>query len=112
LRRTERDDVRIKRGAMIMSRKIALITGASRGLGRSAALHLARKGVDIVITYRTQKDEADRAVREVEAAGGRAVALSLDTAKTAGFAGFAEELRHVLEGVWGRTTFDYLVNDA
>src|SRR5690606_41943942 len=91
LRRTERDDVRIKRGEMIMSRKIALITGASRGLGRSAALHLARKGVDIVITYRTQKDEADRAVREVEAAGGRAVALSLDTAKTAGFAGFAEE---------------------
>jgi NAD(P)-dependent dehydrogenase (short-subunit alcohol dehydrogenase family) len=97
---------------MIMSRKIALVTGASRGLGRSAALHLARKGVDVVITYRAQKDEADRVVREVEAGGGRAVALSLDTAKTAGFAGFAEELRRMLERMWGRTSFDYLVNNA
>jgi len=95
-----------------MSRKIALVTGGSRGLGRSGALHLARKGVDVVITYRAQKDEADRVVREVQEGGGRAVALPLDTADTARFAGFAEELRRTLDRVWGRTTFDYLVNNA
>ena len=57
------------------NKRIALVTGGSRGLGRSAALHLARKGVDVVITYRAQKDEADRVVREVQAGGGRTVAL-------------------------------------
>lgn len=95
-----------------MSRKIALVTGASRGLGRSAALHLAHKGADVVITYRAQKDEADRVVREVQEGGGRAVALPLDTADTASFAGFAAELRRTLDQVWGRTSFDYLVNNA
>src|SRR5262245_24993142 len=66
---------------MIMStKKIALVTGGSRGLGRSAALHLARKGVDVAITYRTQKDEADRVTGEIQQGGGHAVALPLDTA--------------------------------
>jgi NAD(P)-dependent dehydrogenase (short-subunit alcohol dehydrogenase family) len=98
---------------MVMSNKrIALVTGGSRGLGRSAALHLASKGVDAVITYRTQKDEADRVVREIEERGGRAVALPLDTAAAAGFAAFALELRRTLDRVWGRTSFDYLVNNA
>jgi NAD(P)-dependent dehydrogenase (short-subunit alcohol dehydrogenase family) len=97
---------------MIMSRKIALVTGASRGLGRSAALHLARKGIDVVITYRAQKDEADRVVREVEAGGGRAVALLLDTADAGSFAAFAQELHRTLDKIWGRSSFDYLVNNA
>ena len=95
-----------------MTSKIALITGGSRGLGRSTALHLARKGVDIVLTYHSGKAEADAVVREIEAAGRRAVALQLDTADTAGFAAFAERLRGELERVWVRRTFDYLVNNA
>jgi NAD(P)-dependent dehydrogenase (short-subunit alcohol dehydrogenase family) len=95
-----------------MTTKIALITGASRGLGRSAALHLARKGVDIVLTYRSGKAEAEAAVREIEAEGQRAVALQLDTADTAGFAAFADRLRAALGQVWGRERFDYLVNNA
>ena len=95
-----------------MSRKIALVTGGSRGLGRSAALHLGRKDVDVVITSRAQKDDANRVVREVQQGGGRAVALPLDTANTTSFAGFAEELRGTLDRVWGRTSFDYLVNNA
>lgn len=95
-----------------MSRKIALVTGASRGLGRSATLHLARKGADVVMTYRAQKDEADRVVREVEAGGGRAVALPLDTADAGSFAAFARELHRTLDKVWGRSSFDYLVNNA
>ncbi|TGP15891.1 SDR family NAD(P)-dependent oxidoreductase, partial [Mesorhizobium sp. M1D.F.Ca.ET.231.01.1.1] len=59
------------------TRPIALITGGSRGLGRNTALHLARKGVDVVLTYRSRVDEAKTAIAEIEAAGGRAAALEL-----------------------------------
>lgn len=95
-----------------MTSKIALITGGSRGLGRSTALHLARQGIDIVLTWRSGKTEAEAVVREIKAAGRRAVALQLDTADTAGFAAFAERLRGELDRAWGRQTFDYLVNNA
>lgn len=95
-----------------MTARIALVTGGSRGLGRSAALHLARKGVGVVLTYRAQRDEADRVVGEIAEAGGRAVALPLDMADASGFSDFAERLRATLKTVWDRTTFDYLVNNA
>ena len=58
-------------------RKIAVVTGGSRGLGRNAALHLARKGVDIILTYRSQRAEAEQVVADIAAQGGRAVARSL-----------------------------------
>ena len=64
--------------------KLALITGANRGIGRSAALHLARDGVDIIATYRSHADEAASLVAEVEALGRRAVALPLDVARPPG----------------------------
>ena len=93
---------------MTSSRRIALITGANRGIGRSAALHLARDGVDIIATYRSHADEAASLVAEVEALGGRAVALPLDVARPAGFSDtVAEALPH-----FDRDTFDYLVNNA
>lgn len=95
-----------------MGSKIAVVTGGSRGLGRSAALHLARKGVGVVLTYRTGSAAADAVVAEIAAAGGRAVALPLDTADTSGFAAFADRLADALERVWGRRSFDYLVNNA
>ena len=69
-----------------MTDKIALVTGGSRGLGRSAALHLAAKGVGIVLTYRGNREEAGATVAAIEAAGGTAAALQLDTSRTAGFA--------------------------
>ncbi|TIU36723.1 MAG: SDR family NAD(P)-dependent oxidoreductase, partial [Mesorhizobium sp.] len=75
------------------TRPIALITGASRGLGRNTALNLARKGVDIVLTYRSRADEAKAAVAEIEAAGGRAAALELDTGAVASFPAFVETLK-------------------
>ena len=95
-----------------MSGKIALITGGSRGLGRNTALHLAKAGVGVVLTYHSRKDQADAAVAEVEAAGSQAAALQLDTADTSGFAAFTEELTGTLHRVWGRRTLDFLVNNA
>lgn len=91
---------------------IALITGGSRGLGRSAALHLARQGVGIVLTYQSNAKAAEEAVSEIAAEGGTAIVLPLDTGKVASFAAFAEELQQALQEKWGRTTFDYLVNNA
>lgn len=95
-----------------MSHPIALITGASRGLGRSMALHLARAGVDVVGTYRERAEEAAATVRAIEALGRRAAMLPLDVARSATFAAFADDLRRVLSETFGRPTFDYLVNNA
>ena len=92
--------------------RIALITGGSRGLGRSAARHLAKLGVDLILTYRTQRTDALAAVKEVEALGQSAVALPLDVADSASFAEFATQVRTVLQQHWQRQTLDYLVNNA
>lgn len=91
--------------------KIAVITGGSRGLGRNAAEHLARAGVAVVLTYHSNADAADQVVRAIQASGGQAAALQLDTADVASFADFATHLRQVLSG-WGRDNFDYLLNNA
>lgn len=95
-----------------MSQSIALITGGSRGLGRNAALHLARQGTGVIITYLSRGEEAAAAVAEIEALGGKAVALQLDTGDTAQFAAFANRLSDALKKTWGRGTFDFLVNNA
>ena len=94
------------------SQKIAVVTGGSRGLGRNTALRLANAGVGVVLTYRSQRAEADRAVADITAAGGTAAALQLDTAVTGGFEDFADQLRTVLAERWNRDDFDYLVNNA
>ena len=91
--------------------RIVLVTGGSRGLGRSMARHLAAAGHDLVITYREQRAEAERVVAEIEALGRRAAALPLDAGAVAGFGAFAEALRAQL-AAWGREDFDALVNNA
>ena len=91
--------------------KIAIVTGGSRGLGRNTAVHLARSGVDVIITYNSNRAEADNAVAEIEALGRRVVALQLDAGAVATFDAFAESVRSVLGG-WGRERFDFLVNNA
>ena len=91
---------------------IALITGGNRGLGRAAALHLASAGADVVLTYRSNADEAAKVVTDVQNAGRRAVALRLDTTHPADFPVFAEEVARVLRESWGRDSFDVLVNNA
>lgn len=95
-----------------MTQKIALITGGSRGLGKSTALHLAQKGVDVIITYLSRADDADAVVSQVEKLGRKAVALQLDTGNTQQFAGFAQALSNALSEKWERQAFDFLINNA
>jgi NAD(P)-dependent dehydrogenase (short-subunit alcohol dehydrogenase family) len=92
--------------------RIAVITGGSRGLGRNAAVHLARRGIHSVITWRTNRAEADAAVAEVAQAGAKAVALQLEVGRAAGFSDFAGQLRAALAAGWKRERFDFLVNNA
>lgn len=92
--------------------RIALVTGGSRGLGRSAALHLARQGFDLVLTYRRAAGEAQQVVAQIEALGRRAVAFPLDLAQAGGFADFARTLRESLRQHWQREQFDVLINNA
>ncbi|MDE2600652.1 MAG: SDR family NAD(P)-dependent oxidoreductase, partial [Rhodocyclaceae bacterium] len=89
--------------------KIALVTGSSRGLGRNMVEHLARRGVGVVITYRSNKAEAEAVAAEARAAGVRAAVLQFDAGDSASFAGFGEQVRSTLQEEWQRDSFDYLV---
>jgi len=92
--------------------KIALVTGASRGLGRNTALSIARKGGDVILTYQSRADEAQAVVADIRAMGRQALAFQLDSGSVAAFGPFAERLRTALRETWQRDTFDHLVNNA
>jgi len=91
--------------------KIALVTGASRGLGRNTALAVARCGSDLIATYRSNRTEADSLVTEVEALGRRIAVFQLDTGDISSFESFAGQVKSTL-AKWGRERFDHLVNNA
>lgn len=93
------------------SSRIALVTGGSRGLGRATVEALASRGISSIFTYHNNTRAADEVIAAVEQAGGRAVALQLDTGDTSIFARFADEVRRVL-GELGAEQFDFLVNMA
>ena len=95
-----------------LTQRVALITGGSRGLGRNTAESLARKGVDVVITYHSRVDEARAVVAAIEAQGRKAAALQLDAAAVGTFDRFAEALKSTLREKWSRDQFDYLVNNG
>lgn len=90
---------------------IALITGGSRGLGRSMAQHLARSGMDVIFTYQSRTEEAQALVRELGGVGRRAAALPLDVSDAASFRAFAEQVRAQLT-TWGADHLYALVNNA
>ena len=91
---------------------IAFITGGSRGLGRSMALHLAQRSVDIIFTYRSARAAAADVRERIVALGRKAVALPLDVGDSTTFDAFATAMAAELERTWQRKQFDYLVNNA
>ncbi len=92
--------------------KIALVTGSSRGLGKSTALHLAKKGVDVIVTYHRKAEEAKNVVTEIEKLGAKAIALQLDTGDTKTFDSFVAQLQQALKDNWQAKHFNFLVNNA
>jgi len=92
--------------------KIALVTGGSRGLGKDMALNLAKKGLDVILTYHTQQTAADGVVAEIRALGRRAVALQLDASQVSTFGAFFEQVRAALHDAFGAERFDFLINNA
>ena len=92
--------------------KIALVTGANRGLGRNTALAIAERGGDVIVTYRSNAQQAEEVVSLIREMGRRAVALPLDVADISSFPALIERLRGELGNVWDRDSFDHLVNNA
>jgi NAD(P)-dependent dehydrogenase (short-subunit alcohol dehydrogenase family) len=97
---------------MTSSSRIALITGANRGIGRSTALQLARDGVDVILTYHSHPEEADAVVASIAELGRTAVALRLDAGDVGSFDAFAAAVRDALRQTWNRDAFDFLVNNG
>lgn len=92
--------------------RIAIITGASRGLGKDTALTLAQQGVDILFTYHSNQAAAEEVKFAIEALGQQAVYLQLDTGIMSSFKEFTTEVEKVLATKWGRKDFDFLINNA
>jgi NAD(P)-dependent dehydrogenase (short-subunit alcohol dehydrogenase family) len=93
--------------------KIALVTGGSRGLGKDMALSLARKGTDVILTYRSKEAEAREVAAEIEGMGRKAVILSLDMNNgVATLDAFVQAVVIELKTVWERTSLDFIINNA
>jgi NAD(P)-dependent dehydrogenase (short-subunit alcohol dehydrogenase family) len=93
--------------------KIALVTGGSRGIGKDAALRLADKGLDVMLTYRSSEKEAEEVVKEIESRGRKAKAFQIDSGKPlVKFDGFVAAVSDYLKGTYGVAKFDYLINNA
>lgn len=92
--------------------KIAIITGGSRGLGKNAALHAAKRGIGVILTYNSQQGEANQVISEIEKQGGKAAAIQLDATKAASFNDFVSAVKKTLKEKWAAEKVDYLVNNA
>lgn len=92
--------------------KIALVTGGSRGLGKNSALKIAQKGLDVIITYKSSKEEADSVVEEIKALGRKATAFQLDTRDIKSFDAFVKNVSDHLKENTGSSNIDFLINNA
>ena len=97
---------------MAVNTKIALVTGGSRGLGKNMAIAIAKKGIDVIITYNSKKDEADEVVSAIENLGQKASSLQLNVADSGTFDNFFENVSEVLKSTFKTNKFDFLVNNA
>lgn len=95
-----------------MNNKIALVTGGSRGLGRDMAINIAKKGIDVVLTYNSSKDKADEVVAEIKTLGRKAMTSQLDTSDIKTFDGFFKTMTAQLQKEFDSKTFDFLINNA
>lgn len=91
--------------------KLVLVTGGSRGLGRNTAIHAAKAGFDVIVTYNAAPEAAAEVVAEIEQLGRKAAALRLDTGNVASFDAFAAQLRPELKRLGHEQIFG-LVNNA
>lgn len=91
---------------------IALVTGGSRGLGKNSALKIAQKGLDVIITYRSNKEEAEAVASEIKSMGRNAIAFQLDTKDVRSFDAFVKDVTDHLKENTGSTHIDYLINNA
>lgn len=92
--------------------KIALLTGGSRGLGKNAALKIAQKGLDVMITYKNSREEADAVVNEIKAIGQKAAAFQLDTREVKSIDALIKNMTDHLEAETGSSNIDFLINNA
>ncbi|QNN43296.1 SDR family NAD(P)-dependent oxidoreductase [Pedobacter roseus] len=97
---------------MEIQNKIALVTGGSRGLGKNAALKIAAKGLGVIVTYQSKKEEAEATVNEIKALGVPAAAIQLNVGESKTFEAFFTEVKGVLKSVFNAEKFDFLINNA
>jgi NAD(P)-dependent dehydrogenase (short-subunit alcohol dehydrogenase family) len=97
---------------MSTKNKIALVTGGSRGLGKNMSIALAKKGIDVILTYNSNKDAADKVVAEIQSLGRSAFALQLDTTDIKQFDTFIKDVTALLQEKTGNAHFDFLINNA
>lgn len=92
--------------------KIALVTGGSRGLGKNMAISLAKKGIDVVLTYNSNQQEAENVASEIQALGQKAYIFQLDASNIKSFDGFLAQVTTQLNEQTGSPNFDFLINNA
>jgi len=92
--------------------KIALVTGGSRGLGKDMAISIAQKGIDVILTYRSNEAEAQHTIKQIETFGQKAVAIQLDMSDFKSLDNFVARVLATLQSTWNTSSFDFLVNNA
>ncbi|MFJ6198187.1 SDR family NAD(P)-dependent oxidoreductase [Micromonospora sp. NPDC092111] len=91
---------------------VAVVTGASAGIGRSAAIEIAARGMGVVVTYNSRPEGAEQTVSIIRDNGGHAVALPLDIGQSDTFPAFKSQLARLLSDEWGTDKIHSLVNNA